>query len=806
MSRPSEDAYGTVLKLSPIEDASDLVIPKLEPADAAAAPETPPERPGRLREGSLLSHYRILRVLGQGGMGQVYEAEDTRLQRIVALKVMLPEVAAQPSARERFLREARMMAAIRHDHVATIFEVDQTNDVPFLAMEFLHGQTLQAWLAEGSVPRQGDILRIGREIATGLAAAHARGLIHRDIKPANIWLEEPTGRVKILDFGLARPMQKESGLTRTGDVLGTPHYMAPEQARGEAMDERCDLFSLGVVLYQLCTQEMPFQGASLMAVLYALATEKPVPVRERNPNLEPALADLVMQLLAKDPAKRPQSAQQVIAALQVMEGQLPPPSHTFLQRKRTGGSEQSSASSALTQGPNELSNTLSDPVHSCPSPGTQRRQRRRQVGVGVVLGFLLACAVAGWHFKSTPTSEQETQPAALAPNGVPLRLGILYSRTGTMGISERPILDGALLAIQEINEKGGVLDRPVEAVVEDGQSEYSVFARKAAKLIEQDEVCGLLGCWTSASRKAVKTVVEQKDHLLLYPVSYEGMEQSENIVYGGSVPNQQILPALKWSYGFLNKKRWFLVGSDSLYSHAAHAVIRDEAKCLGSQIVGDEYVALGSTEVAELVRRIAQAHPDLIINTINGDTNVAFFRALRPGGLTPDRVPVLSFAISEEELSSLAPEEISGHYAAGNYFQSIELVENQRFLRRVQAKYGPERIVSDPMQTAYTLVHLWSQAVRTAGEAKVQAIRRAMKGQRYDSPQGPTTIDAATLHTVQVSRVGRINDQGRFIEVYASPQPIRPEPFPASRPHQAWEELLKNLYEGWGRTWCNPGR
>ena len=290
-----------------------------------------------------------------------------------------------------------------------------------------------------------------------------------------------------------------------------------------------------------------------------------------------------------------------------------------------------------------------------------------------------------------------------------------------MALSERPVLDGILLALSEINEKGGVLGRPLEVVIEDGQSDEMVFARKAVKLIEEDKVCSLFGCWTSDSRKAVKAVVEKHDHLLWYPVSYEGMEQSPNIIYGGSVPNQQILPALKWSVGFLNKKRWFLAGSQSIYSKAAHAVVRDEARMLGCQIVGEDLVRFGDPAVADLVRQITLAKPDLIINTVQGDANVAFFRALHRAGISVTQAPTLSFAISEEELINLTPEEKRGHYAAGNYFHSLELPRNQEFLLRVRARFGSERIVSDPMQTAYSLVHLWAQAARAAGTPNVRA-------------------------------------------------------------------------------------
>jgi urea transport system substrate-binding protein len=735
-----------------------------------------------------LAHYLIGKVLGQGGMGRVYHAEDMRLRRPVALKVMLPEMTAQPGARERFLREARAMAALRNDHVITIFEVGQADEIPFLAMEFLHGQTLQERLDAGPAFAVNEILRIGREVATGLAAAQERGLVHRDIKPANLWLEEPGGRVKILDFGLARPIDDRAGLSRSGDVIGTPQYMAPEQALAQPVDGRSDLFSLGVVLYRLCTGQPPFRGDSITAVLVAVATERPRPVQELNPNIPAALADLVMRLLEKDPTQRPASAAELAAAIRAIE-----------------------TSTAAPCDPLPLPGTNSTGTPARPAKpdqlGSSSVRRRPWLLAGAGLALLFLTAVCAWWGLSRPRTTPNCQPSAPAsrPAGPPLRIGVLYSRTGTLAISERPVLDGVLLAVAEINDRGGVLGRPIEAVIEDGESDETVFARKAAKLIEEDRVAVLVGCWASACRKAVKGVVEQRDHLLLYPVSYEGMEQSTNIVYGGSVPNQQILPALRWCHGFLNKKRWFLAGLDSIYSHAAHAVIRDEAKRLGCRIVGEELLLPGSTEAEGVVRRIKSARSDLIINTMSGDTVVAFFRALRRKGIWPDRTPTLSFRVSEEELSGLAPGAIVGHYAAGNYFHSLDLAENQAFSRRVRARFGPGRIVTDPMQTAYALVHVWAQAVRAAGKEDVRAVRDAIKGQRFDSPQGPVTIDPATQHTVQVSRVGRIDKQGRFQEVFLSPQPVVPEPFPGSRSRQAWQELLERVRQRWGGRWENPG-
>jgi urea transport system substrate-binding protein len=793
MAGISQETYGTL-------------HPPVKAQEQPSLATVPPDLDGTLggipacrAEPDTLSHYRILRVLGQGGMGKVYHAEDMRLGRAVALKVMLPELTTVPAAQERFLREARTMASIRNDHVVAIYEVDQAVNVPFLAMEFLQGQTLEQWLNSGETPPLGEILRIGRETATGLAAAQRSGLIHRDVKPANLWLEAPTGRVKILDFGLARPSDNLAALTQTGDVVGTPHYMAPEQARGERVDGRSDLFSLGVVLYRLCTGRLPFRGNTVSAVLTALALDQPTPVKALNPSLPPDLANLVMRLLEKDPTRRPHSATEVVAALREIEVHVPPGERSCPLAIDSGGV-------APSVGPQALGHTPAVPVRPVrfQSPAVRRR---RLFAVGILLSALLGAGVAGWAILSRATAQPDTgSPAAPMPGGTPIRLGVLYSRTGTMAISERPILDGVLLAVEEINERGGLLGRTIEVVIEDGKSDEAVFASKAEKLISKDQVSVILGCWTSASRKAVKSVVEKCDHLLLYPVSYEGMEESANVVCGGSVPNQQILPALRWSHGFLNRKRWFLVGSDSVFAHAASEVMRDEAKSLGTQVVGVEYLPCGSTEMAELIQRISKAKPDLILNTIYGDSNVAFFRALRRAGIGRERAPTLSFTLSEEELSGLTAEEITGHFAAGNYFQSTDLPRNREFLRRVEARFGPDKIVSDPMQTAYTLVHLWGQAVASAGTPDVCAVRQAIRGQRFDSPEGPVSIDPATLHTVQASRVGRINDQGRFIEEYVSPQPIVPQPFPASRDRQAWSQLLEELHHRWGGRWHNPQR
>jgi serine/threonine protein kinase/predicted ATPase len=274
-----------------------------------------------------LAHYRVLKVLGQGGMGVVLLAEDTQLQRPVALKVIRPEIGQTLSNRERFLREARAMAQVRSDHVVTVYQVGQADDVCYLAMELLEGEPLDRWLEREVIAPLDEVLRIGREIALALAAAHARELVHRDVKPANVWLEAPARRVKLLDFGLARPQVGDARLTTTGMIVGTPLYMAPEQARDEPLDGRADLFSLGCLLYHLVTGRPPFQGNTTLAVLTALVTQTPPPASQFNPAIPPPLTDLLARLLAKDPSGRPGSAEAVAEELRAIERAGAPTGH-----------------------------------------------------------------------------------------------------------------------------------------------------------------------------------------------------------------------------------------------------------------------------------------------------------------------------------------------------------------------------------------------------------------------------------------------------------------------------------------------
>jgi predicted Ser/Thr protein kinase len=269
-----------------------------------------------------LGDFRVLQLIGQGGMGIVFRADDTRLGRMVALKVMQPRFALDTNSRQRFMREARAMAALKSDHVVTVYEVGVANDLPFLAMEFLEGEALDSLQKKAGRPPSSQVVRIGKEAAQGLAVAHARGVVHRDIKPSNLWLEAPTGRVKILDFGLARLNAEGHPVSQVGLIVGTPAFMAPEQARGEVVDFHADLFSLGCVLYWLCTGRLPFNGTDVLSMLTALATEHPEPPQAISADVAPALSDLIMELLHKDPSHRPASNQVVVDRMAAIDRSL----------------------------------------------------------------------------------------------------------------------------------------------------------------------------------------------------------------------------------------------------------------------------------------------------------------------------------------------------------------------------------------------------------------------------------------------------------------------------------------------------
>ncbi|MEG4169416.1 MULTISPECIES: urea ABC transporter substrate-binding protein [unclassified Microcoleus] len=365
---------------------------------------------------------------------------------------------------------------------------------------------------------------------------------------------------------------------------------------------------------------------------------------------------------------------------------------------------------------------------------------------------------------------------AAGPTREPIKIGVLHSLTGTMSISEISVKDATLLAVEEINVAGGVLGRPLEAVIEDGASDLQTFAQKAKQLLLEAQVAVVFGCWTSASRKAVQPAFDHCSGLLFYPVQYEGLEQCPNIFYTGAAPNQQIVPGVNYLLA-QGKRKIFLLGSDYIFPRTANRIVKAQLAALGGELAGEVYLPLGSREVGEAIAHILAVKPDAILNTLNGDSNVAFFQKLREAGLKPDDLPVMSVSVAEEEVRAIGPSNIAGHLVVWNYFQTVDTPENRKFVKAYKARYGENRVTDDPIEAAYLGVYLWKQAVEKAGSTDVVKVRAAAKNIEFAAPSGKVKIDAQTQHIWKTVRIGKVRVDGQIEEIWNSGAPVPPDPF-----------------------------
>ncbi|PIN76284.1 hypothetical protein COV18_00015 [Candidatus Woesearchaeota archaeon CG10_big_fil_rev_8_21_14_0_10_37_12] len=383
----------------------------------------------------------------------------------------------------------------------------------------------------------------------------------------------------------------------------------------------------------------------------------------------------------------------------------------------------------------------------------------------------------------------------------PIKIGVIHSLTGTMAISESSLVDATLMAVDQINQQGGILGRKIECAFVDGKSNEQTFAEEAERLITQEEVCSIFGGWTSASRKTMKPLFEKYNNLLWYPVEYEGLEDSPNIIYLGSTTNQQVLPAIQWGAKTLGKKI-FLIGSDYLFPRSVNELVKIYAQNNDLTIVGEEYRILGDEHFETVVKNIKRTKPDFILNTINGDSNVAFFKELKKQNVTPDKIPTISTSIAEDEIRHLPVENMEGHYAAWNYFQSLDNKENKKFVDAFKKRYGPHRVTSDAMEKAFLAVHLFTKAVQKAGTDNVNDIREAVKGLTMDTPEGLITINKTTNHITTISRIGRVTKEGQFEMIWSSKEPIIAEPYPQFKTKEEWNAFTNKLHHDWGRKWA----
>lgn len=406
---------------------------------------------------------------------------------------------------------------------------------------------------------------------------------------------------------------------------------------------------------------------------------------------------------------------------------------------------------------------------------------KRPLAMTAILALVLSVSACGQSVNTSSSSGASSGSASGAAScvdtsGDSIKIGFVNSLSGTMAISEKTVNDSLHMAAKEINAAGGVLGKKLDIVEEDGASEPTVFAEKATKLINNDCVAAVFGGWTSASRKAMLPVFEQNNSLLFYPVQYEGLESSPNIFYTGATTNQQIVPAMDYlaSKGI---KQLFLVGSDYVFPRTANKIINAYAKDHGITIVGEEYAPLGHTDFSTIVNKLKSSGAQAVFNTLNGDSNVAFFKEYKNAGLSAQSMPVVSVSIAEEEVGGIGLENIEGQLAAWNYFQTIDTPENKKFVADFKAAYGEKRVTSDPMEAAYVSLYLWKLMVEKAKSFAVKDVVAAADGITFDAPEGKVVVDGENHHISKTALIGEIRSDGLLHTVWSSEKPIEPDPY-----------------------------
>lgn len=393
---------------------------------------------------------------------------------------------------------------------------------------------------------------------------------------------------------------------------------------------------------------------------------------------------------------------------------------------------------------------------------------------------------------TAPAEKTESKADAETPKGDTIKVGILHSLSGTMAISETSLKDTALMAIDEINAKGGVLGKKLEPVVVDPASDWPLFAEKTRQLLTQDKVDVIFGCWTSVSRKSVLPVVEELKGLLFYPVQYEGQELSPNIFYTGAAPNQQAIPAVEYlmSEEGGGAERFVLLGTDYVYPRTTNQILRAflKSKGVAEEDIMEEYTPFGHNNYQTIVgdvKKFATGKKTAVISTINGDSNVPFYRELGNQGIKAEDIPVMAFSVGEEELRGIDTTPLQGHLAAWNYFQSVKNPVNNKFVKAYKdyAKTNnlpnaDKVVTNDPMEATYVGINMWANAVEKAGTTEVDKVVAAMGGQTFKAPSGFTLkMDEKNHHLHKPVMIGQIRADGQFDTVFKTSDVIKAEPW-----------------------------
>ena len=780
-----------------------------------------PIRPGDV----IAEKYLVIRVLASGGMGVVVAARHRQLHRVVAIKFLREGMSAREGVVARFEREGRVIAGLTGEHIAKVYDFGRLpSGEPFIVMELLEGETLADRMRRlGKMPAA-EAVSFVMQACDGLAEAHAAGIIHRDLKPQNLFIckrLDDTESIKLIDFGISKARESVTTLTHDSDVIGTPAYMAPEQFEAPGnVDERADVWSLGALLYEALSGSLPFAGDGVLQIVSSVLKADAKPLAEYGIAIDPDLAAVVGRCLSKDRDARFAS---IVELARALAPHAPGDPASRLERiERLARYRPSSPALPIGEAGaggdlghhSNVDTSIETSVASVQGARSGRTRtslpslvtRRRILGLGLAGGAAagIALAASAWSRRRPPLPAEPLIVPPRAPDrAAPLRVGVLHSLTGTMASSEASLVDAILLAIARVNAAGGVLGRPVEAVVRDGRSRADTFVEEARHLLDDEAVPVVFGCWTSTSRRAVRPLFEARSRPLFYSVQYEGLESSPAIIYLGAAPNQQLIPAVRWAFAFLERRSFFLVGSDYVFPRVATEILKDQLRLLGASISGEAFLPLGSANVAAVVQQVKKSGATMVLNTINGDTNLAFLRELRAAGLTSEAVPVLSFSLDQTGYRELDSSLVAGDYLAWNYFESFDSAENREFLRSLHERFGP-RPVTDPMATSYSAVLLWAEAVKRAGALDLAALRTVLGAVTVSTPLGELRVNGTNQHAVKTVAIGQIGGDGKVQVVWSAPKPVEATPFPETRSREDWEKLLAKLQHDWGGKWEAP--
>ena len=402
----------------------------------------------------------------------------------------------------------------------------------------------------------------------------------------------------------------------------------------------------------------------------------------------------------------------------------------------------------------------------------------RYAAIVIAIGALAGCGGSGG----------DAAAADPGPEGDPIKVGVLHSLSGTMAISETTLKDTILMMVEEQNAKGGLLGRPLEAVVVDPASDWPLFAERARELLESEQVDVVFGCWTSVSRKSVLPVFEENNGLLFYPVQYEGEESSRNVIYTGAAPNQQAIPAIDYLMNEVGIERWVLEGTDYVYPRTTNRILEAYLKQKGvaEADISINYTPFGhsdwQTRVAAIRRFGAAGKPTAVVSTVNGDANVPFYLELANQEVSADDIPVVAFSVGEEELSGLDTTPLVGHLAAWNYFQSVDSAPNSEFIAKWKQFVGdPDRTTNDPMEAHYVGFNLWAKAVEQAGTTDVDAVLEALPGTETPNLTGGVAQVLPNHHITKPVYIGEVQANGQFDVVWQTDGTV---------PGDAWSDYL----------------